>query len=37
MPNLKGVLLGSTTEKVVGHPPYPVLVVRKKEREFIRN
>ena len=31
------ILPGSTTEKVVRHAPCPVLVVREKEREFIRD
>jgi nucleotide-binding universal stress UspA family protein len=33
---LKHVFLGSTTERVVRHAPCPVLVVREKEHEFIR-
>jgi nucleotide-binding universal stress UspA family protein len=28
-------LLGSTTERVVRHAPYPVLVVRERERDFV--
>ena len=32
---LKHIFIGSTTERVVRHAPCPVLVVRKKEREFI--
>jgi nucleotide-binding universal stress UspA family protein len=33
---LKHVLMGSTAEKVVQHAPCPVLVVRPKEREFVK-
>jgi universal stress protein A len=33
---LKHAFLGSTTERVVQHAPCPVLVVREKEHEFIR-
>jgi len=34
---LKHALLGSTAERVVGHAPCPVLVVREREREFVAN
>jgi nucleotide-binding universal stress UspA family protein len=34
---LKHVLMGSTAEKVVQHAPCPVLVVRPKEREFVKS
>jgi nucleotide-binding universal stress UspA family protein len=33
---LKHFLLGSVTENVVRHAPCPVLVVREREREFLR-
>jgi nucleotide-binding universal stress UspA family protein len=33
---LKHVLIGSTAERIVRHSPCPVLVVREKEREFVR-
>ena len=32
---LKHVLMGSTAERVVRHAPCPVLVVRKREHEFV--
>jgi universal stress protein A len=34
---LKHVFMGSTAEKVVQHAPCPVLVVRPKEREFVKS
>ena len=34
---LKHVLMGSTAERVVQHAPCPVLVVRPKEREFVKS
>jgi nucleotide-binding universal stress UspA family protein len=34
---LAHILLGSTTERVVHHTPCPVLVVREKERKFLRS
>ncbi len=34
---LKRFLLGSVTEKVVRHSPCPVLVVREREHEFIKD
>ena len=33
---LKHVVMGSTAERVVRHAPCPVLIVREKEHEFIR-
>jgi universal stress protein A len=33
---LKHVLMGSTAEQVVRHAPCPVLVVREREKEFVR-
>ena len=32
---LKHVFLGSTAERVVRHAPCPVLVVRKREHDFV--
>jgi nucleotide-binding universal stress UspA family protein len=33
---LNHILLGSTAERVVRHAPCPVLIVREREREFVR-